>query len=87
MATTVEFFRDYGVDFRTNGQRRWPDECSAFFNAYPFSFGLVISYLYPHCHAVLFIKQTLSSSIMNRKTNYEMIKTVTHRHKFTRPCL
>ena len=29
MATTVEFLRGYGVDIRTNGQRRWPDEVKA----------------------------------------------------------
>lgn len=29
MATTVEFLRDYGVDIRPNGQRRWPDELKA----------------------------------------------------------
>lgn len=29
MATTLEFLRDYGVDIRTNGQRRWPDEIKA----------------------------------------------------------
>ncbi|MDB6176320.1 transposase [Paracoccus sp. Z330] len=29
MATTVEFLRDYGVDIRPNGQRRWPDEVKA----------------------------------------------------------
>ena len=29
MATTVEFLRDYGVDIRANGQRRWPDEIKA----------------------------------------------------------
>ena len=29
MATTLEFLRDYGVDIRTNGQRRWPDEVKA----------------------------------------------------------
>lgn len=29
MATTDEFLRDYGVDIRTNGQRRWPDEVKA----------------------------------------------------------
>ncbi len=29
MATKVEFLRDYGVDIRTNGQRRWPDEIKA----------------------------------------------------------
>ncbi|PZX14576.1 transposase [Celeribacter halophilus] len=29
MATTVEFLRNYGVDIRTNGQRRWPDEVKA----------------------------------------------------------
>ena len=29
MATTVEFLRDYGVDIRTNGQRRWRDEIKA----------------------------------------------------------
>ena len=29
MATTLEFLRDYGVDTRTNGQRRWPDEIKA----------------------------------------------------------
>jgi hypothetical protein len=29
MANTVEFLRDYGVDIRTNGQRRWPDEIKA----------------------------------------------------------
>ena len=29
MATTTEFFRDYGVDSRTKGQRRWPDEVKA----------------------------------------------------------
>ena len=29
MATMAEFFRDYGVDIRTNGQRRWPDEVKA----------------------------------------------------------
>jgi transposase len=29
MASTVEFLRDYGVDIRTNGQRRWPDEIKA----------------------------------------------------------
>lgn len=26
MATTGEFLRDYGVEIRGNGQRRWPDE-------------------------------------------------------------
>ena len=29
MATTVEFLRDYGVDIRANGQRRWRDEIKA----------------------------------------------------------
>lgn len=29
MATTAEFLRDYGVDIRPNGQRRWPDEVKA----------------------------------------------------------
>lgn len=29
MATTVEVLRDYGVDIRANGQRRWPDEIKA----------------------------------------------------------
>jgi len=29
MATMVEFLRDYGVDIRFNGQRRWPDEIKA----------------------------------------------------------
>ncbi|MFD1510380.1 transposase [Lacimonas salitolerans] len=29
MATTLEFLRDYGVDIRTNGQRRWPDQIKA----------------------------------------------------------
>jgi len=29
MATTVEFLRDYGVDIRDNGQRRWPNEIKA----------------------------------------------------------
>ncbi|WFE77158.1 transposase (plasmid) [Roseinatronobacter sp. S2] len=29
MATTVEFLKDYGVDIRSNGQRRWPDEVKA----------------------------------------------------------
>ena len=29
MATTGEFLRNYGVDIRTNGQRRWPDEIKA----------------------------------------------------------
>jgi len=29
MATTGEFLRDYGVDNRGNGQRRWPDEIKA----------------------------------------------------------
>ena len=29
MATMVEFLRDYGVEIRTNGQRRWPDEVKA----------------------------------------------------------
>jgi transposase len=29
MATTGEFLRDYGVDIRGNGQRRWPDEIKA----------------------------------------------------------
>ena len=29
MATTDEFLRDYGVDIRSNGQRRWPDEVKA----------------------------------------------------------
>lgn len=29
MATTVEFLRDYGVDIRANGQKRWPDEVKA----------------------------------------------------------
>jgi transposase len=24
MATTVEFLRDYGVEIRANGQKRWP---------------------------------------------------------------
>ncbi|MDD7973533.1 transposase [Roseinatronobacter alkalisoli] len=29
MATTDEFLRGYGVDIRSNGQRRWPDEVKA----------------------------------------------------------
>lgn len=29
MATTGEFLRDYGVEVRTNGQRRWPDAVKA----------------------------------------------------------
>lgn len=29
MATTGEFLRDFGVDIRRNGQRRWPDEVKA----------------------------------------------------------
>ena len=29
MATMVEFLRDYGVEIRTNGKRRWPDEVKA----------------------------------------------------------
>ena len=29
MATTGEFLRDYGMDIRSNGQRRWPDEIKA----------------------------------------------------------
>ena len=29
MATTVEFLRDYGVEIRANGQKRWPDEVKA----------------------------------------------------------
>ncbi len=28
-ATTVEFLRDYGVEIRANGQKRWPDEVKA----------------------------------------------------------
>ena len=29
MSTTVEFLRDYGVEIRANGQKRWPDEVKA----------------------------------------------------------
>jgi transposase len=29
MATTVEFLRDYGVEIRANGQKRWPDAVKA----------------------------------------------------------
>jgi transposase len=29
MATTVEFLRDYGVEIRANGQKRWPEEVKA----------------------------------------------------------
>jgi transposase len=29
MATTGELLRDYGVEIRGNGQRRWPDEVKA----------------------------------------------------------
>lgn len=29
MAITVEFLRDYGVEIRENGQKRWPDEVKA----------------------------------------------------------
>lgn len=29
MATTGEFLRDYGVEIRENGQRRWPEEVKA----------------------------------------------------------
>jgi transposase-like protein len=29
MATMVEFLRDYGVEIRANGQKRWPDEVKA----------------------------------------------------------
>jgi transposase len=29
MVTTVEFLRDYGVEIRSNGQKRWPDEVKA----------------------------------------------------------
>ena len=29
MATMVEFLQDYGVDIRSNGQRRWPNEVKA----------------------------------------------------------
>ena len=32
MATTVEFLRGYGLDIRTNGQRRWPDGNPPIFN-------------------------------------------------------
>ena len=40
MATTVEFLRGYGVDIRTNGQRRWRDEVNprARVTARPYSF-------------------------------------------------
>jgi transposase len=29
MAITVEFLRDYGVEIRSNDQKRWPDEVKA----------------------------------------------------------
>lgn len=29
MANTVEFLREYGVEIRANGQKRWPDEVKA----------------------------------------------------------
>ncbi|WP_288960277.1 transposase [uncultured Sulfitobacter sp.] len=29
MATTVEVLKDYGVEIRANGQKRWPDEMKA----------------------------------------------------------
>lgn len=29
MATTLEFLRDYGVEIRSNGQKRWPDAVKA----------------------------------------------------------
>lgn len=29
MATTVEFLRDYGVEIRANGQKRWSNEVKA----------------------------------------------------------
>ncbi|MDO9525145.1 MAG: transposase, partial [Gemmobacter sp.] len=29
MATTVEVLRDYGVEIRANGQKRWPYEVKA----------------------------------------------------------
>lgn len=29
MATTVEFLKDYGVEIRANGRKRWPDEVKA----------------------------------------------------------
>lgn len=29
MATMVEVLRDYGVEIRANGQKRWPDEVKA----------------------------------------------------------
>lgn len=43
MATTMEFLRDYGVEIRPNGQKRWPDEFKAQIVAEPLKPGATVN--------------------------------------------
>ncbi|MBK5946002.1 transposase [Rhodobacter veldkampii DSM 11550] len=43
MATTMEFLRDYGVEIRPNGQKRWPDEVKAQIVAEPLKPGATVN--------------------------------------------